>query len=112
MKKLVTILMAFAIVSLLTACTDGGNVSDRTDGMISESVTSSTASDAHRDTENASSESGMTATDSTTGSSDIAGSSGITGETGMTSGSEGSAENASGARTANRTQTPSRYNHP
>ena len=39
MKKLVTLLLAFAVVSLLTACTDGGNVSDRTDGMISESTT-------------------------------------------------------------------------
>ena len=38
MKKLVMLLLAFAIVSLLPACTDGGNVSDRTDGIISEST--------------------------------------------------------------------------
>lgn len=39
MKKRITLILAFAMIALLTACTDGGNVSDRTDGMIAESTT-------------------------------------------------------------------------
>lgn len=42
MKKLTIFILAFSLLCLLTGCTDGGNVSDRTDGMISESTVPAT----------------------------------------------------------------------
>lgn len=39
MKKIVAFILTALLLCLLTACTDGGNVSDSTDGMISESTT-------------------------------------------------------------------------
>ena len=42
MKKLTIFILAFSLLCLLTGCTDGGNVSERTDGMISESTVPAT----------------------------------------------------------------------
>ncbi len=42
MKKLTIFILAVSLLCLLTGCTDGGNVSDRTDGIISESTVPAT----------------------------------------------------------------------
>lgn len=110
MKKLVTLLLAFAVVSLLTACTDGGNVSDRTDGMISESTTTT-----ERRTESASTARPDMTTPAVTGSdaSGLPGSSESSGNIPTTDnvtdtiGGTESAESAPSARTAK--GTPYRY---
>lgn len=106
MKKLVTLLLAFAVVSLLTACTDGGNVSDRTDGMISESTTTT-----ERRTESASTARPDMTTPAVTGSdaSGLPGSSETAGipTTDNVTDTIGGTEAAPNARTAK--GTPYRY---
>ena len=111
MKKLVTIFLAFAIVSLLTACTDGGNVSDRTDGVISESATAAEPS-TRSETENTSTvpsgSSNMTTTgDSNNGTPGTSGGLDAKDDSGTTTATETPTDSARTARP--QTTTPNRY---
>ncbi len=111
MKKLVTIFLAFAIVSLLAACTDGGNVSDRTDGVISESTTAAEPG-THSETENTSTmpsgSSNMTTTgDSNNGTPGTSGGLDAKDDSAITTATERPTDSARTARP--QTTTPNRY---